>query len=72
MLSSLIFYWQKKGRVAFCFEMQQSTSVSLSRPWLPSLRSGGKGMVVGEAAAVGSNFCLAALALASKTMGDGW
>lgn len=75
MLPLLIFYWQKTGRVAFCFEMQQSTSASLSRPWLPSLRFGdksGKGRAVGEAPAAGSHFCLAAPALTSKTMGDGW
>lgn len=75
MLFSPMFHWQKKGRVAFCIEVQQSTSASLSRPWLPSLRSGdksGKGRAVGEAPAAGSHFCLAALALTSKTMGDGW
>lgn len=69
MLLSPIFYWQKKGRVAFCFEMQQSPSASVCRPQLPSLASGDKS---GKGRAAGSNFCLAALTLTSETMGDGW
>lgn len=72
MLPLLIFYWQKKGRVAFCFEMQQSTSASLSRPWLRFGDKSGKGRAVGEAPAAGSHFCLAAPALTPKTMGVGW
>lgn len=70
MLSSLIFYWQKKGRVAFCFEMQQSLSASLSMAPIPEIwRQVRQGQGCGW-----GTCCWQSLLLSySKTMGDdGW
>lgn len=77
MLCCLLSFSTERKKEVLPFALKCSRALLLLFPgcWLPSLRSGaesGKGRAVGEAPAAGSHFCLAALASASKTMGDGW